>query len=148
MALVWPLMAALGEEFGWRAFLLQRLSPLLGLVPSALVIGLIWGFWHLPADYVGLKGYGDLFWLAFLINGPLVLTAHSVIMTWLWRQTKGSTLAMVLYHWSITARAIAAPSLPDQGWRGIASAGIGVGLTWAVAVIVLAATLLTVHRNS
>ena len=94
--------------------------------------------WHLPADYVGLKGYGDLFWLVFLINGPLVLTAHSVIMTWLWQRTNGSTLAVVLYHWSITASAIVAPSAPGHGWQGIISAAIGVGALWLVAVLLLA----------
>lgn len=138
MAFVWPVMAALGEEFGWRAFLLPRLASALGLIPAAVTIGLLWGVWHLPADYIGLKGYGDLFWLAFLINGPLVLTAHSLIMTWLWRRTNGSTLVAVLYHWSITASAIVAPGAAAQGWDGIVSAAIGAGLVWLVAAALIA----------
>jgi len=139
MALVWPVMAALGEEFGWRAFLLPRLIPHLGLIPSAIAIGLVWGVWHLPADYIGLKGYGDLFWLAFLINGPLILTAHSVIMTWLWHRTQASTLVAILYHWSVTATAIVAPSVSGEGWEGLASAAVGVALICLVAATLLVA---------
>jgi len=138
MALIWPVTAALGEEFGWRTFVTARLLPILGLLPSGLLVGLIWGLRHLPADFVGLKGYGDLFWLAFLINGPIVLTAHAVIMTWLWHRTHGSTLVVVLYHWSITASAIVAPSAPSQGWEGIAAAGIGAAGIWLAAAILLA----------
>lgn len=133
MAVVWPVMAALGEEFGWRAFVTARLLPTLGLVRTGLVVGLLWGLWHLPADYVGLKGYGDWFWLAFAINGPIVLTAHAMIMTWLWQKTGGALLAALIYHWSITASAIAAPSATGQGWQGLASAGIGAMVMWGIA---------------
>ncbi len=39
----------IGEEFGWRAFLYDKLEKLLGLNGSILVGGIIWGLWHLPA---------------------------------------------------------------------------------------------------
>lgn len=134
MALIWPIMAALGEEFGWRAFLTARLIPALGLLPTALTVGLIWGLWHLPADYVGLKGYGELFWLAFLINGPILLTGHALIMTWLWQRTASSTLGAVLYHWTITASAMLAPAVASEGMQGLVAAGIGAAAIWAVAI--------------
>jgi membrane protease YdiL (CAAX protease family) len=114
----------------------------MGLLPAAIVVGLIWGLWHLPPDYIALKGYGDWFWLAFLINGPLILTGHSIIMAWLWRRTQGSLLVAVLYHWSITASAIAAPSAAAEGLPGIASASIGAALIWLAAL-----TLLALRRN-
>ena len=133
LALLWPLMAALGEEIGWRGLLLPRLSERLGLLPAALLIGLIWGVWHLPADFVGLKGYGDWFWLAFFVNGPYVLTAHSVIMAWLWKRTGGSLLVAVLYHFSVTASAILGPIAGTEGPGGVAAAALGATLLWLVA---------------
>jgi membrane protease YdiL (CAAX protease family) len=139
MALVWPLMAALGEEFGWRGFLLPRLETAWGLLPAALVVGLVWGVWHLPADFVGLKGYGDLFWLAFLINGPIVLTGHSIIISWLWRKTGRNTLTAIIYHWSVTASAMLAPTAGTEGVSGLTAACIGAGLIWVVAAVLLVA---------
>ncbi len=38
---------AFGEELGWRGFLLPRLLPL-GRARAHLVLGLLWGLWHLP----------------------------------------------------------------------------------------------------
>lgn len=38
---------ALGEEIGWRGFLLPRLEPL-GQWKAILVSGIIWGIWHAP----------------------------------------------------------------------------------------------------
>lgn len=41
------MIAAFGEELGWRGFLLKELSPL-GFWPASLLIGAIWGIWHAP----------------------------------------------------------------------------------------------------
>jgi uncharacterized protein len=49
---------AFGEEFGWRGYLLPRLLPL-GEVKAAIIVGLIWGPWHLPVLIVGLNYPGE-----------------------------------------------------------------------------------------
>jgi uncharacterized protein len=137
MALVWPALAALGEEFGWRGFLLPRLEAKYGLLAAALIIGVVWGVWHLPPDYIALKGYGDWFWAAFLVNGPMALTAHSIIMAWLWRRTDGSMLAVLLYHFSVTASAMVAPTSGVEGVNGVVTAAIGATLLWVAALLLL-----------
>jgi membrane protease YdiL (CAAX protease family) len=50
------IFAALGEEAGWRGFLQGALVERLGWIRSTLLIGVIWGLWHLP---VNLAGYND-----------------------------------------------------------------------------------------
>jgi len=140
VALIWPPLAALGEELGWRGFLLPRLAGRIGLWPAALAIGLIWGVWHLPPDFIALKGYGDWFWAAFFVNGPLVLTAHSIIMAWLWRRTGGSIFAMVVYHFTITASAMVAPTAGSDGLPGVLAALCGAAVLWACAGV-----LMTLH---
>jgi len=50
---------AFGEEFGWRGYLLPKLLPL-GEVKAAVIVGLIWGPWHLPVLIVGLNYPGEL----------------------------------------------------------------------------------------
>jgi membrane protease YdiL (CAAX protease family) len=137
MALVWPLLATLGEELGWRGFLLPRLAARFGLLTSALMVGFIWGIWHLPADYVALKGYGEWFWAAFLLNGPIVLTAHSIVMAWLWRRTSGGLFAAVLYHLTITASAMVTPTSASDGLPGVLAAGVGAAVMWLAAILLL-----------
>lgn len=46
------LIPALGEELGWRGWLLPKLMPL-GAVPAILISGVIWGLWHAPLLLLG-----------------------------------------------------------------------------------------------
>lgn len=46
------LAPALGEELGWRGWLLPKLIPL-GAVPAILLSGIIWGLWHAPLILLG-----------------------------------------------------------------------------------------------
>lgn len=50
-----PLMAfnTFGEEFGWRAYMNQKLEPLLGTTGTVVVGGIIWGLWHAELTVVG-----------------------------------------------------------------------------------------------
>jgi membrane protease YdiL (CAAX protease family) len=45
-----------GEEYGWRGFLQDELEPL-GRRRAALLIGLIWGIWHIPIILSGVHTY-------------------------------------------------------------------------------------------
>ncbi len=48
-------LTALGEEIGWRGFLIDILYSRFGVIPSAVIIGVIWGLWHAPL--IILLGY-------------------------------------------------------------------------------------------
>lgn len=61
-----------GEEFGWRAYLLQKLLPL-GSKKAILILGVIWGIWHAPVIAMG-HNYG--------FNYPLFPWAGIIMMTW------------------------------------------------------------------
>ena len=71
-------IATFGEEFGWRAYLLQKLMPLGGR-KAVLIIGAIWGIWHWPFifmgyeygfDYPGYPWVGPIvfIWFTFIIG--------------------------------------------------------------------------------
>jgi len=82
----------LGEELGWRGYALPRLlSGPLSALGAALLLGVIWGVWHLPAFFVAGTHQHDahmgIFWLI------LGTTLSSVMMTWLYRHTDGDVLA-------------------------------------------------------
>lgn len=85
----------LQEEFGWRGVLLPRLLERFGPASSSVLVGLVWGLWHLPLFYLPSQ--------AFYYERPiwgLVLSTVliSFIFTWLFRQTGGSIWAMLLLH--------------------------------------------------
>jgi membrane protease YdiL (CAAX protease family) len=90
---------ALGEELGWRGFLLQHLLPL-GQWKAILISGIIWGIWHAPAIVQGLNypGYPILGIFMMIIFCVLLGT----ILSWLYLNTKSPWVA-ALAHGSINA---------------------------------------------
>ena len=45
--------AALGEEGGWRGYMMPKLIKIMGLNKAIIVGGIIWGLWHAPLTCVG-----------------------------------------------------------------------------------------------
>lgn len=59
-------LPALGEELGWRGYLLPKLMPH-GAVPAILVSGVIWGLWHAPLVLLGYNYPSAPGWLGVLM---------------------------------------------------------------------------------
>lgn len=95
--------SALWEEIGWRGFLLPTLQKRYTAIQVSLIIGFVWGLWHLPV-YLALNPYGDktiVYFLVMLIGCfPL-----SILQTWLYNSTKGCLLICILLHNTINSSA-------------------------------------------
>lgn len=91
----------LGEELGWRGFLLPRLQARQGALRASLVVGLAWGLWHLPAFY--LPGTGKQGSPVDMALFTLLTVVLSVIFTWVFRRTGGSVLLLSLLHGAMNA---------------------------------------------
>ncbi len=91
-----------GEEFGWRGYLLPRLAPLGGL-PAAILVGLIWGFWHAPLIVLDGYNYPDHPWLGVLLM-MFSCVLLSIIFAWL-RFRSGSVWPSTLAHAALNAQA-------------------------------------------
>jgi membrane protease YdiL (CAAX protease family) len=83
-----------GEEIGWRGVLLPQLLMRLRLLPAAFIVGVVWYVWHIPLYMADgkLPGIGEH---AVFLYSCIVL---SVIMTWFFVRSGGSTLVAIYVH--------------------------------------------------
>jgi hypothetical protein len=85
------------EEFGWRGVALPLLQRKLAPVWAGLILGAIWGLWHLPAFL--LSGTQQSQWaVAPFFVGCIAL---SVIVTPLFNVSRGSILLAALFHFTV-----------------------------------------------
>ncbi len=89
----WPKF--FGEEYGWRFYLQDRLFVLFGGYKGVVLVGLIWGLWHLPLSLMGMNFANDLFLgnITYLVYAIVVgiVFSYGVLKT-------GSIWVAVLLH--------------------------------------------------
>ena len=78
---------ALGEESGWRGFLLPTLQKKLTLTKSALIVGIIWWFWHMPI-MVFDSGHEGLAWVHYAAIFLVFCIALSIVIAVCYKQCR------------------------------------------------------------
>jgi CAAX protease family protein len=126
---------ALGEELGWRGFLVPELAKVTRFTNVALLSGVVWSVWHYPlllfADYnAGTPGWYGL--TCFTIS----VVGISFAYAWM-RLKSGSTWTGMLLHAShnLWIENIFDPLTTDTGSTRLVTGEFGVGLA-AAAVLV------------
>jgi uncharacterized protein len=96
LGLAMSIASALGEELGWRGFLVPKLAERLSFTGTAVVSGVIWASWHMPliifADYNG--GTPTLYSIACF---AVMVIGIRFPMAWL-RLRSGSLWPAALLH--------------------------------------------------
>jgi len=94
--LVTSLATALGEEIGWRGFLVPELFKTIGFASTALISGIVWACWHYPILIWGDYNAGTPTWYG-LTCFTILVVAISFVFAWM-RLRSGSLWAGALLH--------------------------------------------------
>lgn len=82
------LIGCAAEEIGWRGFLLPNLQKKYTPFTSSIIVGILWGVWHL--NFTG----GILGFLLYTVT----IIEMSILMSWIYNKSNGSLLLMTLWH--------------------------------------------------
>jgi pimeloyl-ACP methyl ester carboxylesterase/membrane protease YdiL (CAAX protease family) len=98
------------EEIGWTGFVVPRLRRRHSILMTGLIVGVLWGLWHLLQQvFVSGTYAGAIPTFAFLMLSVFAavanLTAYRVLMVWVYDRT-GSLLVTTLMHGMLTASTI------------------------------------------
>lgn len=85
------------EEFGWRGVAQPILQRHVAPFWAAVIIGSVWGFWHLPAFSLAGVVFAEWNFLPFLV-GNITL---AILVTPFFNASRGSLLLPMLYHWQL-----------------------------------------------
>jgi membrane protease YdiL (CAAX protease family) len=154
-------VTGIGEEFGWRAYLLPKLVERLtgtarasasagepvhasgldaaGARKAALLVGVIWGVWHWPAFFIQMTfdpGMHILFPLVYLVS----TCSLSVLMSWVALRS-GSVWPAALVHGELRLYSALVAVYPLKGPAiplvGPESAGLIGGIGFTILALVL-----------
>ena len=115
------------EETAWRGFALPRLQKRLSAGSAALLLGVIWGLWHLPLVFVAESFQSQIPFFGFL----LAAVAMSVLTSFIFNNSRGSVFVAALFH-AATDTTIGLSAVMTSGTT----------LFWIFVIVLLVAALL------
>ena len=118
----------LGEEIGWRGYALVRLQQRYRPLSASLLLGILWGLWHLPRLWAASPGASGLPFLTSVVGAVLGTVATAILFTWVFNGTGGSLLLVLLLHAAYNTTGLFLPAAPD---------GAGLVVAWLVALAVV-----------
>jgi membrane protease YdiL (CAAX protease family) len=121
---------AMGEELGWRGTALPRLQARWTALISSLILGVLWGLYHLPSFLLSGLPLQDIPLISFMV----MAVGITVFISWMFNHTDGSLILVFLYHFALNfiGNATGIFSVPAFSWLLAGICGVV-----AIAVVVL-----------
>ena len=128
-------LSVLGEEIGWRGYALPRLQARYGALGASLILGVVWGFWHLPLFWMKGNFHQGIPVTLFLLQS----VGLSILFTWMFNHTRGSLLMPHLFHAASNTTLGVLPILPMNTGGDTRPMWLAVGLLWMFAIAIVMA---------
>ncbi|SFN62508.1 CPBP family intramembrane glutamic endopeptidase [Mycetocola miduiensis] len=126
------------EELGWTGFATHELRKRHGVVATGLIVGLLWGLWHVPL-YMA-TGSGNIPMALYVpVMAFSILLPFRVLMVWVYDHTQSVLMAMLM-HLSITVYPLVFLNSPEMVGGPDFIFNLVVGATlWVLVVLLVAA---------
>lgn len=135
------------EEIGWRGFAQPELQEKYGGLRAAVLIGVLWGGWHLPLFFDPTAVHSQ--WpfssqVAYFVG----IIAFSILLAWVYNGSGGSILLVMVMHGTENAAGSLVPLDIERvliegvpNWSALAPLNVSHAiLMWLLALLVVAAT--------
>lgn len=105
----------IGEEIGWRGFLMPRLRTKMSLPAAGLITGIVWTLWHLPIYLQPGQGLGPFLAFAWWV------VPFAIVLGFVAERARYSVLVATVMHGAANiAMPILLPNV-DHTWTMLAS---------------------------
>jgi len=86
----------LGEELGWRGYALNELKKKYSPLKSALLVGILWGFWHTPLWFA--SGYTGVNLFKYIVLFMIGIISFSIIVTLFYNLNKNLVIPIIIHQ--------------------------------------------------
>lgn len=116
--------AGLLEEIGWTGYAFPKMSRRMRPATAGVLLGLLWGFWHLPAiDFLGTATPHGRYLVPYFVAFIATVTAMRVLIGWLYVNTKSIAIAQLMHVSSTGSLVVFSPphvnSAQEALWYGV-----------------------------
>jgi len=137
MGVLFGVPAGLLEEIGWTGFAFPKMSSQHNQLSASIVLGLLWGLWHLPVvNYLGTATPHGRYWFPFFLAFAFAMTAMRVLICWLYANTKSVLITQLMHISSTGSLVIFSPPAVSAGQEVMWYALYGIALWIAVLIVV------------
>jgi membrane protease YdiL (CAAX protease family) len=113
LGLAFGIPAGFFEEIGWTGFAFPKMCLKLPAPRAALLLGLLWGLWHVPViNFLGTAVPHGAYWLHFSLAFTAAMTAMRVLIAWLYAHTQSISLAQLMHACSTGSLVVFSPRPP------------------------------------
>lgn len=134
LGLVGKTSRALGEEIGWRGFLVPELNKVVGFTGVGLISGLMWAAYHFPVLVFGDYNKGAPAWYSVTCF-TLMVVADSFILAWVTLRSRSLWPAAILHgSHNLFIQSILTPLTRDTGRTNYFIDEFGIGLVVTVGI--------------
>ncbi|WP_062378780.1 CPBP family intramembrane glutamic endopeptidase [Demequina pelophila] len=121
-------MNAAPEEYGWRGYALAPMMERHGALAASLILGAVWGLWHLPLHFIDGTVQAAIPIHEFVLQ-QMVL---AVFYTWLFANTRGAVSVAIVFH---AVANIVGATVPYWTTAGGRWTGFAVQVAVAIAIV-------------
>lgn len=91
-------LAFFGEEYGWRYFLQPILQKKFGMTKGLIILGFVWGVWHLPLNlfYYSAEGTG----LMSLVNQLFICITYSIMFGFAYSYSESIWTVVAIHYFN------------------------------------------------
>jgi uncharacterized protein len=129
LGLAFGIPAGFFEEIGWTGFAFPKMCLKLPAPRAALLLGLLWGLWHVPViNFLGTAVPHGAYWLHFFLAFTAAMTATRVLIAWLYAHTQSISLAQLMHACSTGSLVVFSPpaaTAPQEAfWYAVYAAAL------------------------
>lgn len=137
LGILYGLVPGFLEEIGWTGFAFPKMQSKRSALPAGLLLGVLWGLWHLPViNFLGAAYPHGAYWLPYALAFIVAMAAMRVLIVWVYSNTRSILLTQLMHVSSTACLVVLSPLSVSPAQEALWYAVYAV-LLWVVVTLII-----------